>query len=96
MSDTGYISVDIEQSEYDAAQIESAAAFFKLDSLSPRDDNTTIVANDNLHCRFEEAQDLIVLLGQAMDKEVGNIRSVGMTFEEYDNMLADLANKTTE
>lgn len=96
MSDTGYISVDLEQSEYNANQINNASTFLTANALNPMDSNTTIKANENVHNAFAEAQSLIALLGSAMDKEVGNIRSIGKTFDEYDAMLADLANQAQE
>lgn len=96
MSDTGYVSVDLEQSEYNANQINNAATFLTADALNPMDSNTSIEANENVHDTFAEAQNLVALLGSAMDKEVGNIRSIGKTFDEYDAMLADLANQTQE
>lgn len=92
MSDTGFISVNVEQSELDANQVNSAAAFLTADSLSPSDNDTTIAANKKLHTAFQDAQNLIASLGTAMDKEAENIRSIGAVFDEYDNLLADLAN----
>ena len=96
MSEIGYISVNIEKSENDATQIESAAAYFKADSINPMDQKTTLNANTNLHLVFADSQALIVSLGEAMDKEVKNIRSLGSAFEEYDHMLAGLGNQMGE
>lgn len=90
MSDVNYINADIDRSEGDAAQIENAAGYLQADSLNPNDDRTTLYANENLHEAFTLSQSLIMALGEAMDKEAQNIHSVGVTFEQYDQMLADL------
>lgn len=91
MSNTAYIQVDIDRSDSDAAKIANAAQFFQADSLDPIDNDTTLYANAALHTAFDSSQSLLAALGEAMDKEVSNIRSVGATFEQYDHMLADLA-----
>lgn len=90
------IDVNLVQSESDATQIESVALYLQENSLNPVDEATTLEANANLHAAFDLSQSVVANLGEAMDKEVLNIRSVGNAFEQYDQMLADLAGLITE
>lgn len=96
MSGEGYVDINLEQSESDAAQIESVSQYLQAELLEPRDAETTLEANGNLHAAFDLSQIVVANLGEAMDKEVLNIRSVGNEFEQYDNMLADLAGSIAE
>lgn len=90
MSIGSFLSVDSDKSEMHAAQVERTIEVFHETPLYPKDEVTTLSANVNLHMAFIEAQSLIGQLGRAMDEEVANIRSIGVTFEQYDTMLGDL------
>lgn len=89
-----FISVDSDKSEMHAVQVERTTDALNRVSLYPKDDVTTLPANTNLHIAFSDAQLLIDQLGRAMDEEAKNIRSIGVTFEQYDAMLGDLADVT--
>ncbi len=86
---SGYIKINYEAVKADASQIEDTSSVFQPASLNPDDTVTTLKANENIHSVYLEAQDLIVLLGEAMDREAVNIRSMGREFEEYDDLIAD-------
>ena len=89
MSET--IGTNMEAVESDAAQIEKAADFLQAVALNPKDDRTTLSVNGNLHEAFDFSQTLKAALGAAVDGEAANIRSTGTAFEQYDQMLASLA-----
>ncbi|MDL2296309.1 TIGR04197 family type VII secretion effector [Lachnospiraceae bacterium OttesenSCG-928-E19] len=79
----------------EATKISSAKQFLQTSSLSPIDDETTIEANKRGQETFSKAQDEMETLGGAIDQEVVNIRSLGLAFLEFDNMMAE-ANRTQE
>lgn len=87
------IKINYEAVETDASQIEEVASFFQESSLNPDDCFTTLAANENVHLIFVEAQNLYVSLGEAIDREAVNIRSIGNEFEEYDAMIADFVSQ---
>lgn len=96
MGNAGNIESNVNQTENDASKIKSVSDCFQEDSLNPRDHETTLIANANLHAAFDLSQSLMVSLGAAMDKETSNIRSVGVAFEQYDQMIADLTGQMGE
>ena len=96
MSDisVGCIKTDIERSDYDATQIESTAFNLEAKVLNAKDEESTIGANLSFHSVFDSSQTLIASLGEAMGREVSNIRSIGMSFDQCDHALAGTAAQT--
>lgn len=90
MRNTDAIFIDFETAEEDIQKIENATTYFQADTLCPSGSTMTLQADANLHAAFEASQSLIAALGEAMDKETANIRSIGVEFQQYDQMLADL------
>lgn len=85
MSDSMY--VDSAAAETEASQISGAATYFTAESLSSRDHESTITANGNSKKTFSESQSIISTLGNALDKDVANIRNLGNAFAEFDTMM---------
>lgn len=90
MRNTDAIFIDFETAEEDIQQIENATTYFQADTLCPPGSTMTLQVDANLHAAFEASQSLIAALGEAMDKETVNIRSIGVEFQQYDQILADL------
>ncbi len=76
--------------EYDATLISGIAQYLKEDILCPLDNRTTITANKKGQETFAKAQKVIACFGEAMEKEVLNIRNMGAAFVEYDELMARL------
>lgn len=84
------IKINQTSVENDATVLSGAASYFKEVALIPSDGETTITANGNGQSNFDKSQKLIASFGAAIEKEVGNVRQLGATFEEYDNMMSKL------
>lgn len=78
--------------ENHASQIEGISAYFCGSSLSARDSKTTIKGNAQAKLAFDNAQRMLTNFGKNMEREVSNIRSVGATFEQYDELMSELLN----
>lgn len=70
--------------------ISKAAQYLKEETLSSKDNSTTITANGKGQEVYNKSQKLLEALGKALDQEAGNIRSLGVTFQEYDEMMTKL------
>lgn len=88
MSDMIYIND--EAVENDAAGISGAASYFMPDALVPSDERTTITANTAGQEAYANSQQVISTLGENLEREVSNIRSIGASFTQYDVMMANL------
>lgn len=86
----GEIKVSESNVEQDAINIEGAGWYFKEDYLCPSDTKSTITVNATGKNAFAESQTVIAQFGQAMEREVCNIRSIGAEFKEYDQMMTQL------
>lgn len=95
MSNPGRLKVDRAIVETDAAQIASASSYFCGNTLGSIDGKSTIAGNATSKNAFNLGQMGIVSLGQAIDAEVVNIRSLGLQFEEFD-MLMNRLNRRNE
>lgn len=84
------IKINQTSVENDATILSGAAAYFKEVALIPSDGETTLTANGNGQSNFGKSQKLIASFGAAIEKEVGNVRQLGATFEEYDSMMSQL------
>jgi type VII secretion effector (TIGR04197 family) len=93
MSDLIYINEDAV--ENDASCISGAASYFMNDKLVPSDSRTTLTANTAGQQAYANSQQVIEILGENLEREVTNIRSIGATFKEYDTMMAELLRNGT-
>lgn len=84
------IYINDEAVEKDAAGISGAASYFMTDALAPVDGRTTITANVAGQQAYTNSQQVISILGENLEREVTNIRSIGASFTQYDDMVAEL------
>lgn len=88
MSDMIYIND--ESVENDAAGISGTVAYFMMNTLVPSDGRTTLTANVAGQQAYANSQQVISILGENLEREVTNIRSIGTSFTQYDAMMAEL------
>lgn len=84
------IYINDEAVENDASGIAGTASYFMVDMLVPKDSRTTLTANTSGQQAYHNSQQVISVLGQNLEREVLNIRSIGASFTQYDTMMADL------
>ena len=70
-----------------ATQIETAKSYFRHVPLVPQDSKTTISANSKSKEAYGYAQQGIELLGQTLDGDVHNIRSLNLSFSQFDSQF---------
>ena len=85
------LNIDKEKVEENASTIASAAGYFTPAVLTPFDSRTTITANEKSQTAFSKAQSGIGAFGTALDKDVANIRSLNVSFQEFDEMMGELS-----
>lgn len=85
------LRVDRAVVERDAAQISGAAGYFGGAGLPSTDSRTTLSANPKSQGAFARGQSGLATLGGVLDADVGNIRSLGVSFEEFDIMMGEIA-----
>lgn len=85
------IKVNHEHVDEAANQIETAKSYFRYVPLVPQDSKTTIPANSESKEAYEYAQQGIELLGQTLDGDVQNIRSLNLSFLQFEEMMGKLA-----
>ncbi len=85
------IRVNRQNIEKDAMQIESAASCLMKVPLDSQDTRSTIPANANGKAAYERSQERISALGDLLDREVENIRGLNEAFENFDEMMGQLA-----
>jgi len=85
------LKVNAAQVESDAAGISTAAQYFTAVPLVPADSESTITANGKGQAAFNNAQSGIASYGSALDKDAANIRSLNVSFKEFDEMMGQLA-----
>ena len=76
--------------EANVEAISGATQYFEAVALTPSDNRTTITANAKGQAAYAKSQEIKKSLGDAMKHEVSNIRSLGVTFQQYDDMLSEL------
>lgn len=84
------IYINDEAVENDASGVSGAASYFMIDMLVPQDSRTTLTANIAGQQAYYNSQQVISTLGENLEREVSNIRSIGASFTQYDTMMADL------
>ncbi len=96
MSDPGRLKVDRAIVETDAAQIASASSYFSGTTLGSIDGKSTIDANGKSKGVFYSGQSNIIALGKAVDTDVINIRSLGLKFDEFDELMGELSKRGSD
>ncbi len=84
------IYINDEAVENDATGISGAASYFMIDTLIPVDGRTTLTVNMAGQQAYTKSQQVISTLGENLEREVTNIRSIGASFTQYDVMMAEL------
>ena len=84
------ICINYQAVEKDASLISGVAEYFRKNALVPEDAKTTLTANSAGKQTYNHSQEVIALLGENMEREVLNIRGIGVTFKQYDEMLTEL------
>lgn len=84
------IYINDEAVENDATGISGAAFYFMIDTLIPVDGRTTLTVNMAGQQAYTNSQQVISTLGENLEREVTNIRSIGASFTQYDVMMAEL------
>ena len=84
------IKVNQEAVECNADAISGATQYFEVVALTPSDNRTTITANAKGQAAYAKSQEIKKSFGDAMKREASNIRSLGVTFQQYDEMLSEL------
>lgn len=87
------IKVGKELVENYAVGIKGATAYFTVSPLLPSDNRSTIYANGRGQEAYYHSQDVVSFLGNCLEREAKNIRSISKEFEEYDQLLATLWEK---
>lgn len=87
----GNIYVNQRDIETKAERIESVSDYLGSKALEHQDVRTTIPANPNGKAAFERTQSGMERLGTALDREVKNIRSLQISFIQFDEMMGGLA-----
>jgi type VII secretion effector (TIGR04197 family) len=87
----GGLNVNSGTVDSHATSIGSAASYFTKEGLSPTDGKSTITANAKSKAAYNKAQQGVSGFGTAIDKDAKNIRSLGVAFKEFDNMVGNLA-----
>ncbi|MBQ8148638.1 MAG: TIGR04197 family type VII secretion effector [Lachnospiraceae bacterium] len=89
------IHIHCAEVEEHAGEIATASAYFEEVLLIPSDNKSTISANENVQEGFAETQNALALFGQCLDQEAKNIRSLGLVFQEHDEMMKALLEECT-
>lgn len=84
------IKVNQEAVECNADAISGATQYFDVVALTPSDNQSTITANAKGQAAYAKSQEIKKSFGDAMKQEASNIRSLGVTFQQYDEMLSEL------
>lgn len=87
------INVNHEYVDEIANQIETAKSYFRYVPLVPQDSKTTLSANSRSKETYGYAQQGIELLGQTLEFDVQNIRSLNLSFSQFDEMMGKLVQR---
>lgn len=87
------IQVNTEQVEEDATVIESSASNFLAIALGTPDTTSTITANEKCKEAYNASQSNCEEFGAALSKDVANIRSLNVKFEEFDKMIGEMSRR---
>ncbi len=84
--------VNISKDEMDETgrEMEQLMNLLQEKKLGSCDDRSTIVANENSKTAFTNSQQTKSLFAQYLSEEANRIKGLGATFDEYDQMLADI------
>jgi type VII secretion effector (TIGR04197 family) len=81
------IHINYNSSNEQSKVVSNAAAKFEKKNLNA-DQKSTISAIANAKAAFDDAQSCGLKFGETLDKDAANIKSIGVTFDEYDKMLS--------
>lgn len=70
--------------------LSGAATYFQEAALVPADSKTTLTANGAGQDSFGTSERLLATMGEIIEKDAGNIRQLGASFQEYDEMMSKL------
>lgn len=73
--------------EANVTAISGTNQYFMGVALAPTDNQTTISANAKGQEAYAKSQAILESFGDAMEQEIANIRSIGITFRENDKMV---------
>lgn len=79
--------------ETNVEAISGAIQYFEQVALNPSDGKSTITANAKGQEAYGKSPKVKKIFGDAIQKEASNIRSLGVTFQQYDEMLSELWEK---
>ncbi len=79
-----------ENIEEHVSGIKGASALFAGKPLEPCDTRSTIHANQKGQEAYGSARGMTARFGKSLEQEAADIKSLGLTFAEYDKMLAGL------
>lgn len=88
MSDTLQVNSGIVDEA--ANKINGASQYLTGQGLSSADEKSTITAVNNSSVSFKNSQTLVTSLGATLNQEAENIRSLGVAFKEFDEMMGEL------
>lgn len=85
-------NIKINQTEVkeNSELISKTEQYLSEETLSSKDNRTTLTANGKGQEAYDKSQKLLAALGQALAQEASNIRSLGLAFQEYDEMMTNL------
>lgn len=85
-------NIKINQTEVKANSelISKTEQYLSEETLSSKDNRTTLTANGKGQEAYDKSQKLLTALVQALAQEAVNIRSLGLAFQEYDEMVTNL------
>lgn len=83
------IKVNQAAVEANATAISGTNQYFTGTALTPMDNRSTISANAKGQEAYAKSQAILESFGTAMEQEIANIRSLGITFQENDKMMVE-------
>lgn len=76
--------------EANVEAISGVNQYLEETALTLADNRTTVTVNSKAQEAYAKSQKVKKCLGNMMQQEVSNIRSLGVMFRQYDNMLSEL------
>lgn len=69
-------------------KISGEAEDFELEPLTAEDNKSTLQANQNSKTVFNTMEKIVSLFDETLTKDAQNIRSLGVKFDEFDQMTS--------
>lgn len=86
------IKVNHAAVEAGVTAISGAVHYLESVTLNPSDTRTTITANAKGQQAYAKSQQVLQCMQNAMEQEAQNIKSLGVTFQQYDEQLKEIWN----